>query len=508
IARAEPNDIDLALESMELSLALRESLGIKHEIAETLAAIAGILSIYKGELNHALELVDRILTLVQKSNKIYELANCLSGVAIVYSIKGDLDQSISYFEQSLKLFKKINNKAKIAGVLNNLSDDYKKRGDLDRALECIVESMELNRNVGMIIELANNHDFLIQILIDKGELDQAQMWLHDLEQLNVQLKDRFINVLYLLNKALILKTSSRAIKRGKAEEILKQLLEDKNLHVDDLHIRIRTLLNLCELLLTELCITNNLEVLEELNQFIAQLLGIAENSHSYWIMGETYLLQAKLALVLSDLKEARLLLTQGQQLSEKNGLHMLAVKISMEHDELLEREKDWEILNEKGVPLAERIELASVDGIMDRLQGRKVVDLPELVDEQPILLLIMDKGGIPYFNHDFEVNWDHSDLFGSFMSAFNTFSDELFSKSIDRIRIGENTILINPVDRFLACYVIRGQSYLALQKLTRFTKAIRENSDIWYALNKSVKTHEMLELNKPPVLKTVIDGIF
>ncbi|MFW9875704.1 MAG: hypothetical protein ACFFG0_21585 [Candidatus Thorarchaeota archaeon] len=91
----------------------------------------------------------------------------------------------------------------------------------------------------------------------------------------------------------------------------------------------------------------------------------------------------------------------------------------------------------------------------------------------------MDNSGATYFNHPFIANWDYSDLFSSFMSAFNTFSSEIFSKSIDRIRIGENTILINPVESFLTCYVIKGQSYPALQKLTRFTDAIRENSEIW-----------------------------
>lgn len=120
----------------------------------------------------------------------------------------------------------------------------------------------------------------------------------------------------------------------------------------------------------------------------------------------------------------------------------------------------------------------------------------------------MDNSGATYFNHTFAAIWDHSDLFSSFMSAFNSFSDEIFSKSIDRIRIGENTILINPVEQFLACYVIKGQSYPALQKLTRFTKAIRENPEIWKALNKSVKTSEMLELDKHPTLKSVIDEIF
>lgn len=69
-------------------------------------------------------------------------------------------------------------------------------------------------------------------------------------------------------------------------------------------------------------------------------------------------------------------------------------------------------------------------------------------------------------------------------------------------------ILINPIEPFLACYVIKGQSFPALQKLSRFTEAIRKNAKIWQALNKSVKTSEMLELNKAPALKTVINEIF
>jgi len=138
----------------------------------------------------------------------------------------------------------------------------------------------------------------------------------------------------------------------------------------------------------------------------------------------------------------------------------------------------------------------------------RAIEPPESVGEEPILLLIMDNSGTIYFNHHFITNWDHSDLFSSFLSAFITFSSEIFSKSIDRIRIGENTILINPVESFLTCYIIKGQSYPALQKLTRFSEAIRENTEIWQALNKSVKTSEMLDLNKPPALRTVIDEIF
>jgi ssDNA-specific exonuclease RecJ len=40
------------------------------------------------------------------------------------------------------------------------------------------------------------------------------------------------------------------------------------------------------------------------------------------------------------------------------------------------------------------------------------------------------------------------------------------------------------------------------------TEVIRKNSEIWQALEKSVKTSEMLEIDKPPELKSVINEIF
>ncbi|MHA2128207.1 MAG: hypothetical protein ACW99E_23170, partial [Promethearchaeota archaeon] len=198
---------------------------------------------------------------------------------------------------------------------------------------------------------------------------------------------------------------------------------------------------------------------------------------------------------------------QAQRIADLHGLDFLAMGISGEHDKILNQLEDWEKLKEEG-PMADRIKLASTNGVLERIQGRRAVESSELVDEEPILLLIMDNSGTTYFNHSFIANWDHSDLFSSFMSAFNTFMDEIFSNSIDRIKIKENTILINPVENFLVCYVVKGQSYPALQKLTRFGEAIRESSEIWQALNKSVNTNEMLELDKPSMLKTVITEIF
>jgi hypothetical protein len=120
----------------------------------------------------------------------------------------------------------------------------------------------------------------------------------------------------------------------------------------------------------------------------------------------------------------------------------------------------------------------------------------------------MDDSGSTFFIHPFVGNWDHNNLFSSFLSAFNQFFDEIFSKSIDHIKIGENNILINPVEQFLTCYIIKGQLSLGFEKLTRFNEAIRQNSEIWQTLNKAVKSNEMLDLERISVLKTVVKEIF
>jgi len=353
------NDIDLALKYLEHSLALREELGNKHEIAESLYILAYILYYFRGESNHSLKYAERSLALAKESSKKHYIASSLFILGMIYGFQGELDLSIRCHEQSIVLHKELNNKNMfIAYILNNLSYSYKMRGELDRALECIEQSMDLNRELGRMTRLARDHHYLIQILIDKGDLERAQQYLHDLEELNTQSKDKQKNLWYLLDKALVLKTSPRALNRGKAEEILKQLLEDED---SDFYLILEVLINLCELLLIELRMTHDLEVLEEINPYIARLLDIAEKTGSHSVLCESYLLQAKLSLLTFKIKKAQRFLTQAQQIAERFGLTLLAKKIATENEDLFKKLDLWEKLKEENAPMSDRMELARLD---------------------------------------------------------------------------------------------------------------------------------------------------
>ena len=193
---------DRALEHFEHSLALREKIAGKKEIALSLSLIGWVYLLLKGEFEIALEYLKRGLDFAEESNSKWHIAWNLNLMASLYRNTGELNRCILMYEQSFRIFRKLNNKVCMAMVLSNTGEALETRGDLDRALELIEQSMALNREIGKFRRLALNHPILIQILIDKGDFERAQISLHDMEQLNSQLNDKEVNLFFLLTNAL------------------------------------------------------------------------------------------------------------------------------------------------------------------------------------------------------------------------------------------------------------------------------------------------------------------
>jgi len=350
-------DPDLALKHLEQSLVLREEYGEKHKIAFNLLIIGWIYLLYKGELDHAFKYVERALTLAKEINRKFIIAIGLSTMATYYHFKGELDRSITLYEQSMVLFKELNNKFYIANNLNQLAEAYRMKGEIERALEYSEQSVAQFVEVGILRFIANAYDFFIQILIEKGDLERAQENLDQLEQMKKELNDKETNLMYLFDKALLLKSSNRVRDRGKAEEIFRQVIEEDPRYES----KIRSLLHISELLLIELRMTGDLEVLEDINSYIAQLLDITEKTHSYWVLAETYLLQAKISLLTFNIKKTQRLLTQAQQIAGRFNLNQLVSKITSEKEDLLKKLDLWDKLKKVGASMADRFELARLE---------------------------------------------------------------------------------------------------------------------------------------------------
>ncbi|MFX0029321.1 MAG: tetratricopeptide repeat protein [Candidatus Hermodarchaeota archaeon] len=545
------NTFEAAISAEEcLKLTKEENFGNKLDLAR-IYVISGWINLLLGNQTKALDYAMKSLKHNKELNHSYGLVDDFVLIARIYNIEGDYNQAKNYCKQALSI-KELSKRNRLA-VLDTLANIYWQKSEINRALkyqlktialseelsltdrivdhifklgyyyavlgivpkaiEYLERSLMLSEKWGFDVMMAHSLGILIMVYMrNQKSVDIANRYFSRLSNFYEQTKDngdRIIYSIYLFSKATMMKYSTRIRDRMEAQALYKELIDygrERAPTFEDLFIF--SIGSLCELLLEELSMNNDPAILDEIMPLITKSLEMAKKAHNYVWLAETKLLQAKLALIQLNTEEAKKLMIEAQRIADLHGLNLLAWGISSELDRFLGQEGAWDTIIKDKAPLAERIRLASTNGVLERLQGKRVVESPELVEEEPILLLIMDNSGVTYFNHPFMADWDYSDLFSSFMSAFNLFSSEIFSKSIDRIRIGENTILINPVEPFLACYVIKGQSYPALKKLTRFTEAIRENTQIWKALEKSVKTSEMLELNKPPALKTVIDEIF
>ncbi|MHA2131816.1 MAG: hypothetical protein ACW99L_17755, partial [Promethearchaeota archaeon] len=267
--------------------------------------------------------------------------------------------------------------------------------------------------------------------------------------------------------------------------------------------------NLCDLLLEELSIYNDPEILDEVLLHITKILAISANEQNYFWLAEAKLLQSKLALIQMKIDDAKLLMTEAQRIADLHGLNLLAMRISSEHDNLLNQLNIWDDFKNKRESMSERIKLASVEGVIGRIQGRSAVEPPELDNEEPVLILIIAEGGTLIFSNIFAEDFPYEeDLISGFLSAFNTFSGELFSKGLDRAKFGEYTILMEPINSFSVCYLFKGQTYQAKQKLTTLIEKLQQDPSIWETLEKYYKTNQVAEVKDIPVIESILAEIF
>jgi tetratricopeptide (TPR) repeat protein len=146
--------------------------------------------------------------------------------------------------------------------------------------------------------------------------------------------------------------------------------------------------------------------------------------------------------------------------------------------------------------------------MQDRLkkEGKK---FPELINEEPVVILILSTGGVPLFSYPFAEEWKFDDeLFGGFLTSFNSISDEIFSEGLDRARFGQYTVLMESVENLLVCYLFRGQVFLAKDKLKKFIERIQGNNLVWKTLNKFFQTSQVLEVKDLPILEDILIDIF
>jgi len=304
---------------------------------------------------------DKALDVLSKSQKICEYNESPAydhpkllyffGMSFVYGVKGEFQLALDYIKKGVSLARKCNSTSYLFMALSNLGIIYQTLGEWELTIKYLKEALLLVENSGrnsrIIFLLFNFFD----VYINMEDINKAKQVFHRIENLYTEEKEnKRDNLIYRYCKAILLKMSKRTRELGVAQEIFFNIAKEE---VIQLEFTQGAILNLCEMLLEEFKETKNVEVLDEFSSLLKRLQEAAEKQHAYPILAETYLLDARLSMITFELIKTRQSLTKAQQIAERYGLSLLAVKISNEHDNLLQNLEVWEQMKKDNVSISE-----------------------------------------------------------------------------------------------------------------------------------------------------------
>jgi len=297
-------------------------------------------------------------------------------ITIIFTYKGNLTRSFEVVKKILKIAEEIGDKFCLSIAMQSYGRNYWLSGDLIQALKYYDRAIELGHDIDdphKYFYFLNSIMMAVRAAVVKDDLEVAKKYYKQVEISQEDKNDSFLTsahkmyhhkMIYNMTKALILKSSKRFRDRALAEEIFKAIFEDEN---NIFNNRLLALVDLCELLLNELRITNDINIVDEIKPLIIKLLNFAEIINSFYYLIEANILQAKLALINFEINKTRRFLIKAQRMAERHGYTELVIEIADLHKELMQQSEMWDYLKKINAPISKRMELAHLSENLNNL---------------------------------------------------------------------------------------------------------------------------------------------
>ena len=328
--------------------------------------------------------------------------------------KGDLALAREYYERSLQMHRELGSDKMIAFNLIHLSRNHFLQGEIDLALDTINKSLEISTKIenilyqiqgllykGIIYKILGKYTVaenyltdgrvllkqglrggekhllnwqslslyhLISIAKATNALDKANLYLEELKGLEDQSKRKLNTQRYQFARAIVKTMSKRAVDKFQAQQIFQSIVNEE---IVDYNITTLAMLNLSELLILELKISDTEEeVLEEVTILSDKIHEVALSQSSSVLITMSLILKSKLSLVNGDLHEANVFLEEAYKLSKEKKLGTLYNQVINEQNVLHSEFEKWEDLYHRNASIKERIKHARVESYL--LEAKKI----------------------------------------------------------------------------------------------------------------------------------------
>ncbi|MFW9866815.1 MAG: hypothetical protein ACFFEN_12040 [Candidatus Thorarchaeota archaeon] len=311
----------------------------------------------KGDFKRSLEYVYKVLRIAKEiKNNILKL-EALRLYCFIYGVRGDHKRVLDIGNWYLELARRVNNKQQIISALNVLGESLTEKEEFSLALNYLKQALSICDEISSFKTTAVLTS-LFNLYLEIKNLSEAEQCLNHIKEIKNQEDIKWLDDVFRLEKASFLKEQPEHTYQIKAREIFKQIVDDEGTFYEFKYV---SLIQLCDSYLIELGNTNNLKILDELQPYLAQLIDLAINQQSYWLLVESYLFQAKLKLITFEFGEAEKFLDLALSTAEKYGQTRLYKLLMKEQSELSRNLIKWEKLKDSGATIAERMNLARID---------------------------------------------------------------------------------------------------------------------------------------------------
>lgn len=467
--------------------------------------IKGIIFWLLGEVSESQNAFQTSLSIMGRVGNKKKFTIALNNLGNVFTYRGELDIALDHHLQALEIRMVLGIKNQIASSLGNIAEIYHYKGDYGKSLENYLQAKVLFEEIENILFQAKLYYQLITLHLEYNKIPEAKEVLNQLDTLrNGSPNNEYIQMIFKFSEGLLFKKSERLLDKFHGAINLNKII---NGQVIDNEITVQAILNLTDILLLEIRLSHNELILEDIQNYSKKIQKVAKEQNSTVLLIQGYLLESKLKLLDFKFFEAKNILSMGVVLAQEKKISKFEYLVTKELDKLLQQEEKWNELKERHASLSERLDLTGLEETLSSLT-RKREEQIEIEREDPVLFIILQGGGLSAFSAKFKEELLLDDqLIGGFISAVNTFGQQIFSTKgqVERIKHGEFTIISKIVlEKFTFCYAFKGPSYLASKK---FDKIIAKflKSEIKLTFLKNIRTGFLLEEAEEKIMRDLVD---
>ncbi len=493
-----------AIEYLEQCVDAWASLGNAIELSRTLNLL-GLCAYGEGEHAIAQDHFERAVVISRRINFKFLLSNALNNLAMISSQKGELETALEYFKECLAMDIDQGRIFSQSTRLHNIATIYSDMGSYSEAREYCQRGLELLEGSENYQSLALSYYNLANYSLELKDMKSNSEYLKRLQQIAKISKDEQVIMFLEVGNAIRFETIGGVSELSKAKEIFRKYIEAKITHSN---LRIYCMLILCRILLSEVKTSQNVEDMNEVRQILNDVDTIVSGQKSFRRQAEVLLLKSKIALIELKPKEAQSLLNEAQAIAQKKGLLKIAKMISHEYDILMEQMSDWMSMLERKTSLQERLQLSAIDRTFGVALRKREVESFTPPEEPVMLLFIRREAGITIYTKKFGLYIDvDGAAFGAFITAFDLFLRETLDSEgmVERVKAGEFTLAMKAVDDLTLCYVFKGHSFYATEKLHKLSAEILQNTDCF---NSFMDTSRGLDKEQEIKIEECIQGVF